>query len=797
MKTISAHVTGFYHTSFHAYTTEVSLNGHRWRLGLRYSKFRGFFDQLVMQDKEFAIKFPPKGTLFFTPKPEERQEQLELFLQQVLAYYAARSFPIEIENLLCDLLKVPNHLRSYERDDDDTSTSTESGQDEPMNESMMVGKKEDEHVETNVAKTVEQVVANEQITTDPIALTEKTLVQNELPSPLAPAEEGACATLNSVLPASPVVSVLHAKERIEEAHDEISASSEDTQMAHEEFEGPSFDVVCAAEQTEQALDETPVSEEDTEVAHGQPASVSSDVTEETHNDTAASIEETDGHRQPAGPLADVLDSVEQTKKTHSDATMPIEYTEVVHTMPKDDIVASAQLVQKVTALSATLVANAEKERMLVGIQEPDPEIVSSAKLPVDTFSDKKSTVSNFETDESLCLERMGLTPRGRLSSWIATYVPKPLLEFLRHRCMKKTSLFVLSVALLRQFTMTKIEARVTGFKYTTFYTYTTEVKVNVRNWTLGIRYSTFHRFYTHLLMLEKHFKVNFPPKGTLFSSPAPEERQELLNEFLTSTLYYFDIRRCPKRMEALIAQLLEIPQHLQVKEVEDERTASEGSSDEDEKHPTQAHDETRRAPRASVWEEDRNTVHKDMAQATRSSSSIVSVVKTLQNVSRVLKDILEPIASIGSDPGKAPALKIKQDAQATCTLDGKEKSVHGADLSSAKPSPEGALVAEKKETESESLPLHSFRRMSSCGLSLSEIEELKVTNARQKEEADANIRAKARDEVKAQALAAELFYAEQERNRRLMPYRYPVFFQNFHCDVGISRYALLARQERE
>ncbi|CEG47500.1 conserved hypothetical protein [Plasmopara halstedii] len=134
MKTLSAHVTGFYRSSFHAYTTEVMVDGHRWRLGLRYSKFHEFYSQLEAIASDFDVEFPPKGTLFFTPKPEERQEQLEVFLQKVLAYYAAKDYPTEIETLLCDLLKVPRHLKSPERDDDDISTSTESGLDEPIND---------------------------------------------------------------------------------------------------------------------------------------------------------------------------------------------------------------------------------------------------------------------------------------------------------------------------------------------------------------------------------------------------------------------------------------------------------------------------------------------------------------------------------------------------------------------------------------------------------------------------------------------------------------------------------------
>ena len=93
MKAISAHISGYYRSSFHAYTTEVNVDGHRWRLGLRYSKFHSFYDQLMVLEKDFDAEFPPKGTLFFTPKPEERQQQLVVFLQQVLAFYASKGVP--------------------------------------------------------------------------------------------------------------------------------------------------------------------------------------------------------------------------------------------------------------------------------------------------------------------------------------------------------------------------------------------------------------------------------------------------------------------------------------------------------------------------------------------------------------------------------------------------------------------------------------------------------------------------------------------------------------------------------
>ncbi|CEG39340.1 Phox homologous domain [Plasmopara halstedii] len=126
--------------------------------------------------------------------------------------------------------------------------------------------------------------------------------------------------------------------------------------------------------------------------------------------------------------------------------------------------------------------------------------------------------------------------------------------------------------------MREIDARVTGFDFSTHHAYTTEVEVDGRTWSLAIRYSTFYDFYTRLTALEKHFAVEFPPKGGLFFSPPPEERQEQLDDFLLSTLAYFDMRGHPKRMEALLSELLQIPQHLGFKDDDEERTASEGSS---------------------------------------------------------------------------------------------------------------------------------------------------------------------------------------------------------------------------
>ncbi|CAH0480740.1 unnamed protein product [Peronospora belbahrii] len=227
MKTISAHVTGFYRSSFHAYTTEVTVDGHRWRLGLRYSKFHDFYDQLMVQEKDFHAEFPPKGTLFFTPKPEERQEQLELFLQQVLAYYSSKTDSIEMENLLCDLLKVPRHLRSSERDDDNVSTSTESAQDEPMHEPV-IEKKNDEKEKTQVADTTVDLALH-------VVATETVKEREKVVADVKEGEKD--ADLSELMqPVSPVANESRSVELTEEAKIALDAVEAEVEIRVEESE---------------------------------------------------------------------------------------------------------------------------------------------------------------------------------------------------------------------------------------------------------------------------------------------------------------------------------------------------------------------------------------------------------------------------------------------------------------------------------------------------------------------------------------------------------------------------------
>ncbi|KAK1931603.1 hypothetical protein P3T76_012932 [Phytophthora citrophthora] len=512
MKAISAHVTGFYRSSFHAYTTEVNVDGHRWRLGLRYSKFHDFYDQLAATEKEFHAEFPPKGSLFFTPKPEERQEQLETFLQQVLIFYAAKGFPREIEDLLCDLLKVPRHLRSPEHEDDDVSTSTESVLDEPMHEPM--------------------------------------------------SSSDSIASVENVMP------------KEEEEDKEVPVAETETQQSLEKEEESSVkeeEKIDSASEPEQP--ETPVP---TEPVAREPHPVEEEASS-THDDdvkveTPASAGETT--KESAEDVA--KETVQDKPEELAAAQIPGEDQPHTDEVAEDEV--GAEVVGQ-TAIAAEPQPEEPKVEELPVVEAVAQKVVSAPTEPQTAEKPIASEITSPKQDAA----PKELASSGRVSSWIAAFLPKSLLGFIRRRCLKKTNLVVLCVALLLPMTkynspMREIDARVVGFDYSTYHAYTTEVEVDGCSWSLAIRYNTFYQFYTRLVALEKHFTVEFPPKGGLFFSPPPEERQEQLDDFLLSTLAYFDMRGHPKRMGALLGELLQIPEHLETKEEDDERTASEGSS---------------------------------------------------------------------------------------------------------------------------------------------------------------------------------------------------------------------------
>jgi hypothetical protein len=361
MKAISAHVTGFYRSSFHAYTTEVQVEGHRWRLGLRYSKFHEFYDKLTVLEPEFDAPFPPKGTLFFTPKPEERQEQLEEFLQQVLAHYVAQSHPAEMGELLCELLKVPRHLKSLEREDDDVSTSTESVLDEPMHEPV-----------TDSA-AVEKVAQDDEV------------------AKLAPVEP--------VKPEIPVV---------EEKEEKIVAA---------ELEQP----VSPAAEEAQEMEETPVALEQAEAEVGTPVPA---------EEAEVAMDAAKG---------DVIAAEKDDQEEETDPQVVTEQSRM-EAVAEEEQVAAEAVAQAEGDVAETLSEVPEMES-----KEPGAGRIAQTETPqaAQPAAGESASPTELVEEESKELAATGLVP-----SWIAAYLPQSLLGFIRRRCLKKTNLVVLCVALL-------------------------------------------------------------------------------------------------------------------------------------------------------------------------------------------------------------------------------------------------------------------------------------------------------------------------------------------------------------
>ncbi|KAL4159829.1 hypothetical protein PRNP1_000402 [Phytophthora ramorum] len=367
MKAISAHVTGFYRSSFHAYTTEVTVDGHRWRLGLRYSKFHDFYDQLLLLETDFHFAFPPKGSLFFTPKPEERQEQLEEFLQQVLSYYAARGYPSELEDLLCELLKVPRHLKSPEHEDDDVSTSTESVLDEPLHEPPTVDKEPLQDEKDPETEKVQEAV-------------QESTEEEELP---VDKEKEAAAVADGTVQLE--------KPRPVEA--EMPVVHEDTETQKE--------TPAPVEETQVTVEEDPARIEDEE-------------TEE-------------GEVEAATPHVPVEEAATETGIAEQSA----EEEAAVETRPEEPVEVSPEVQQPVVE----------------PIVKKEESVAAKAQLPqtpVQPLAAKESGVAVPNEKEG----HKEIDTSGRVSSWIAAYLPESLLGFIRRRCLKKTNLVVLCVALL-------------------------------------------------------------------------------------------------------------------------------------------------------------------------------------------------------------------------------------------------------------------------------------------------------------------------------------------------------------
>ncbi|RLN72152.1 hypothetical protein BBJ28_00014011 [Nothophytophthora sp. Chile5] len=362
MKTISAHITGFYRSTFHAYTTEVNVDGHHWRLGLRYSKFHEFYDQLMLTEKEFAAEFPPKGTLFFTPKPEERQAQLEVFLQEVIEFYVAKGYPQHMEDLLSDLLKIPRHLKS-DREDDDASTSTESIPEEPVQEPAVRA----EAVMKEVAPKEDE---------------EKTPVVSE--------------------------SIVESKQELKVSVEAVREVKE-TKEVH--FATAMVSETRVVEKTDADMAPTPMESAEVVTESVESAEVLTESVEKAEVVTEPT--ESAPKEEAPAPIA---------PETAEDAEQPAtaEEAEVEHEAAEEEVVA-----EPVAQNAEDAVPEAQP------VEEPAKEVEPASE----------EIHQEHEEEDVVVRQRFS-------SSWFANYFrPTSLLEFIRRRCMKKTSLVVLCVAL--------------------------------------------------------------------------------------------------------------------------------------------------------------------------------------------------------------------------------------------------------------------------------------------------------------------------------------------------------------
>ncbi|CAI5711310.1 unnamed protein product [Hyaloperonospora brassicae] len=564
MKTLSAHISGFYWSSFHAYTTEVAVHGHRWRLGLRYSKFHSFYDQLMEQVAGFDAEFPPKGTLFFTPKPEERQQQLEVFLQQVLAFYAAKGYPVEVENLLCDLLKVPGHLRSPEHeDDDDGSTGTESGLDElvePNAKKKTVDEEGDEELKTkSVAmsggaeahagggkgsggdKEKEDVVAAAELvpTVAAVALEtssaeqtaeargEKDEADVEAETSVGAddseeadgADEEAKVRVETATIAASNEGVVVAEEEGAEAleavkddegadaaddvqeavstverHDEVDGADEETTDAqadadaieedgeegsgerHEaetQVETPVMEEDCGEDQVaddeEGAQVETLASEEDQEAGREEhdamEAQAETRVMEEDREEASTADDEVEAQAktrvieedcEEARAVDDDAEATAATPLFAEDSKMTEEAT--VEDMHQEDTTDCAvqQTPVEAAAEEAVKEVTCTKPQECTALQYERPceqSVVESEAHESTTTLSSSTTVEKRFASESLSGAQVTKNPkqldaRRCVYSWFTVQLPKSMLQFIRQRCMRKTNLAVLCVALL-------------------------------------------------------------------------------------------------------------------------------------------------------------------------------------------------------------------------------------------------------------------------------------------------------------------------------------------------------------
>ncbi|TDH67810.1 hypothetical protein CCR75_007207 [Bremia lactucae] len=508
MKTISAHVTGFYHSSFHAYTTEVNVDGHRWRLGLRYSKFHDFYVQLEAIESDFAADFPPKGTLFFKPKPEERQEQLEVFLQQVLAYYAFKGYPSELEELLCDLLKVPRHLRFLDREDDDASTSTESGPDEiipdppsssdsasSLNEADLIEEDKPPIAELEKLHKVEEKQISSGIKNEETVLS--TQVASGATKEILIAEKRDEAVSQDE--AETVAERLTEVEDIEEAKQILIAEKQDDAMSQDEAETIAERTIVA-ENVSETKEVCMAEELDHEVAQDEAETTVERIVEAETIVETENVDETVKTRlaeeQDDASAEEEVEAIVETileanimKEVEKMAENDIAAIDIVE-MTMESVIATVEMQQETFETDIAVKAAAPEEDIepilaVPSINEPLVETtIETAVAAADELIEEhvaEAVIDTSEVDEdpeasSMEEQDAGPTAVKSIESQDAkertasetspsndqvepiklatscfclnSYLPEPWVEFLQRRCMNKTNIVILCVALI-------------------------------------------------------------------------------------------------------------------------------------------------------------------------------------------------------------------------------------------------------------------------------------------------------------------------------------------------------------
>lgn len=361
---VSAHVTGFFHATHHAYTTEVVVDGYRYRLGLRYSTFLLSFERLSALDPGFAFDFPPKGSLFFSPKPEDRQERLEAFLQAAIARVDALGRPQELVEIVEDLLQVPEHLKESadkkrEEDDDSQTTSDESLPD-------------DDHAHQQQDKAAAEA-------------------DDEEDKPSVAEEE----RNSDVEGHAPVAPLLIAVEQIKTSKEEEAAEDDESTTVHDEVEETEEvkESAAAAVEVKEAVEVEPVA--DTE----EPVGLKEEVQHSTVEvEDSAELEEEDQHstievKESAELLKDDLPAVEVEKEDLS--AVEAEQEEEQPTIRDEEPVEiKEEAAEKVEIIEAVQIAEVVHETAEVKETfEIEEEVQSTESVKVE------STVVAAETDD--------------------------------------------------------------------------------------------------------------------------------------------------------------------------------------------------------------------------------------------------------------------------------------------------------------------------------------------------------------------------------------------------------------